>query len=106
MTEVEETTTELTWEDALDDAVMSINGISDIESEDGQAQLKEIIERLKWHQARHKHYADRHLLDRLGEDGQAQDDENAVKKTAPSAPIKQIFYLLPWQAAEGTLRPE
>jgi len=47
MTEISEVHTEITWQEALDNAVLKIHEIKDIESEIGKRQLNAVIEGLK-----------------------------------------------------------
>ena len=48
MTEIIEVHTEITWQEALDNAVLKIHEIKDIESETGKRQLGAVIEGLKF----------------------------------------------------------
>ncbi len=48
MTEISEVHTEITWQEALDNAVLKIHEIKDIESETGKRQLGAVIEGLKF----------------------------------------------------------
>jgi hypothetical protein len=104
MTEISEVHTEITWQEALDNAVLKIHEIKDIESEAGKRQLNAVIEGLKFQQAQHKCYKERHAKDR--EEGKAKDEEQARE---PEIVWEQpMFYLLPWEVPQNSapLRPD
>jgi hypothetical protein len=50
LTEINEVHTEITWQEALDNAVLNIHEIKDIESDEGREQMKHILDGLRYKQ--------------------------------------------------------
>ena len=100
MTEISEVHTEITWQEALDNAVLKIHEIKDIESETGKRQLGAVIEGLKFQQAKHKSY-----MERLAKDREASKDIEAAESQIFAQPM---HYLLPWEVSANStqLRPD
>ena len=104
MTEISEVHTEITWQEALDNAVLKIHEIKDIESDSGKRELTAVIDSLKFQQKRHKVYKERHAKDR--EEAKAKDEETAQQ---PQIVWEQnMFFLLPWEVPQNAapLRPD
>jgi hypothetical protein len=107
MTEIHEVHTEITWQEALDNAVLRIHEIKDIESDQGKKDLKDILDGLKFRQHEHKVYMEQILNDRAKtEEGKVKDEENTKEVKAQA--LKPMFYLLPWEvpANSAPLRPD
>ena len=49
MASFEKAHAEVTWEEALDTAIASINELKEVESEDGKSKLQAILKELKYH---------------------------------------------------------
>jgi hypothetical protein len=111
--EISEVHTEITWEEALDDAVLKIHNIDDIESKKGKAQLTKILDALKGAQCAHRFFSENNKKERDAVEAEENPDaeESKVRPAGdeedgaalPSQPehMKRIMYLLPWELPDN-----